>query len=936
MSDPVSLPDATNLPFVEALYARYASDPESVSPEWRRYFDALPKDAFAATPRLGPSFRSTSVFDPPGRNGATQSSDVARFADLQDRVDQLIRAYRVRGHLIANVDPLGLTVRSFPELEPAYYGLEERHFDQPFSSRTIKGSPGTMTLREIVEHLRATYCRSIGVQFMHIDDVRIKTWLQRRMESSQNRLTLSRDEQRRIYAKLTDAFLFETFIQRKYIGAKRFSLEGAESLIPLLDMTIERAGDAGVKEIVFAMAHRGRLNVLANIIGKSPRHIFWEFDDSDPKRYLGGGDVKYHLGHSGDWKTEGGETIHLSLCFNPSHLEFVSPVALGRLRAKQDRMGEGGREAGLAILIHGDAAFAGQGVVQETLNMSELTGYAVGGAIHVIVNNQLGFTTGPREGRSTLYASAPARMLQIPIFHVNGEDPEAVGQCVRLAFDFRQTFHRDVIIDMYGYRKHGHNEGDEPAFTQPVMYDAIRKRKSIRASYRKHLLKMEDLTEEEARAIEAERQQELEEHLSAARDPEYAARVDSLSGTWAGGYSGGPEKAHADVETAVPKATLASLIDKLTTLPDSFEAHPKLLRILSQRRDMATGERPVDWAVAEALAFASLATDGHRVRMSGQDSARGTFSHRHAVLYDTRDGTPYSPLQHVSDAQAPVEVINSPLSEIGVMGFEYGYSLDCPSGLVVWEAQFGDFCNVAQVIIDQFIVSAEDKWRRLSGLVLLLPHGFEGQGPEHSSARLERFLTLAAEDNIQIANPTTAAQYFHLLRRQVVRPWRKPLVVLTPKSLLRFTPAFSPLEDLAGGAFQRILPDPAANPKQTSLILMCSGKIAYDLEKAREEAKRTNVAILRVEQLYPLSDEAVLAALAPYTAGTLVRWVQEEPENSGAWRYLRVRFLESILNRHPFEGVYRDASASPATGSASSHRYEQERLIEQAFATETA
>ncbi|MEX2299905.1 MAG: 2-oxoglutarate dehydrogenase E1 component, partial [Bryobacterales bacterium] len=727
-----------------------------------------------------------------------------------------------------------------------------------------------------------------------------------------------------------DAVIFEEFIQKKYVGAKSFSLEGSESLIPLLDLAIEQAGVHDIREIVLGMAHRGRLNVLANIMGKSPQQIFREFEDVDPQFHDGRGDVKYHLGYSSDWRTTGGENIHLSLCFNPSHLEFVNPVAVGRMRAKQDRARDLDREHGLVILIHGDAAFAGEGIVQETLNMSELEGYRIGGTIHVIVNNQIGFTTTPEQGRSSVYASGLAKMLQIPIFHVNGEDPEAVAQVIRLAMDFRQTFKRDVVIDMYGYRRHGHNEGDEPAFTQPLLYRAIAQRKSVREGYLEHLLALDGVTREEADSIAEERRKHLDEELSVARSEDYVQRAQRYTGIWSG-YRGGPESETEDVETGVIRERLEALLEKLSRTPEDFHPHKRLVQLLKQRHEMAEGERPLDWSAGEALAFATLLTEGLRVRLSGQDSERGTFSHRHAVLRDIENGGRYVMLAHLASGQAPFEVINSPLSENGVLGFEYGYSLDWPDALVCWEAQFGDFVNAAQVIIDQFLASAEDKWNRLSGLVLLLPHGFEGQGPEHSSARLERFLTLAAEDNIQVAYPTTPAQYFHLLRRQVVRPWRKPLVVMTPKSLLRHPRVVSSLEEFTFGQFQRVIADDLGKRKAIKRVLLCSGKIFYELHQAREERKRSDVAIVRVEQLYPLADKHLEETLKVYADGTPAFWVQEEPDNMGAWRFIRYHMGDSLFGRLPFSGISRPASASPATGSASSHKLEQQKIIDEAF-----
>ncbi len=766
---------------------------------------------------------------------------------------------------------------------------------------------------------------------MHIDDLEVRQWLQSRMEQSQNRIELSRKEQFRILRMLTDAVAFEEYIQSKYVGAKSFSLEGAESLMPLLDMTIEQAGEQGIVEIVMGMAHRGRLNVLSNIMGKSARQIFREFEDRDPEFYLGRGDVKYHLGYSTDWTTSTGKKLHISLCFNPSHLEFVNPVAMGRLRAKQDRYGDTDRKRGLLLLIHGDAAFAGEGIVQETLNLSELKAYQVGGAIHVVVNNQIGFTTGTDEARSSIYATDVAKMLQIPIFHVNGEDPEAVAQVVRLAMDFRRQYARDVVIDMYCYRLHGHNEADEPAFTQPLLYQAIRRRESVQESYCKQLTALGSISQDEVNRIIRERQEHFDNELKYARSEDYKYQAATLGGIWQG-YQGGKERDIADVETGVDRDRLSMLLDQQTRFPDDFHPHRKIERGLERRRKMAQGEEPLDWSAAESLAYASLATEGFRVRFSGQDSERGTFSHRHAVLHDAKNGRTYVPLQHLSDDQAPVEIHNSPLSEAGVLGFEYGYSLDWPDGLVLWEAQFGDFINAAQVIIDQFLMSAEDKWNRLSGLTLLLPHGFEGQGPEHSSARLERMLMLAAEDNVQIVVPTTPAQFFHVLRRQVLRRWRKPLIVFTPKSLLRHAEAISSLEELSSGRFRRVIADhhPAkADPIRR--VLLCSGKLYYELKSRREEEGRSDVAILRIEQLYPLAEQELQAALAEIPNDTPVFWVQEEPANMGAWWFLKLRLGQRLFERFPFAGITRPESASPATGSKTSHKLEQDRLLGRAF-----
>lgn len=914
-----------SLPYVEEMYAAYVADPGQVAPEWQQYFRGLERNGSPAGPAVGPSQRTVAGPPKPAGDGAKAKEHAAR---LQEGVDLLIRNYRARGHLIAAIDPLGIPRPMPPELELSFWGLSEADLDRKFSTVSLSGS-NVQTLRSIMQLLRNTYCGSISAQFMSIDDLDVREWLQRRMESTQNRLKLSREEQIRILTRLTDAVIFEEFIRRKFVGAKSFSLEGAESLIPLLDLAIEKASRQGVEAIVMAMAHRGRLNVLANIIGKSPQEIFREFEDVDPELYRGGGDVKYHLGYYNDYVTSTGRKVHLSLCFNPSHLEFVNPVALGLTRAKQDRRADFQHQENLAILIHGDAAFAGEGVVQETLNLSQLPGYTVGGTLHVVINNQIGFTTPPEEGRSTTYATDIAKMLQIPIFHVNGEQPEAVAQVIDLALDFRAEFHRDVVIDMYCYRRWGHNEGDEPAFTQPKLYQWIEKQKPVRDAYLDHLLKMGEVTQAEADEIAKRRRENLETALSLARSEDFVPRPKVLGDVWKG-YHGGHELIEDDVETGVPVPRLASLLSRLAELPSDFHLHRKLERMIEARRAMAAGTQSLDWSAAEALAFATLSMDGYRIRFSGQDTIRGTFSQRHAAFYDTEDGHSYFPIKHLAIDQAPVEIYNSPLSEAGVLGFEYGYSLGYPDGLVLWEAQFGDFANAAQVIIDQFITSAEEKWRHLSGIVLLLPHGFEGQGPEHSSARVERFLRLGAEDNIQVAVPSTPAQYFHCLRRQVMRRWQKPLVVLTPKSLLRHPGCVSPLEDLSHGSYRRVIADPSPAAGQPSRVLLSSGKIYYELLEARDQ-RHPDVALIRLEQYHPLPMPQLHTALEKYAEGTPVFWVQEEPGNMAASTYLKMKIGTKLFNRFPFAVVARADAASPATGSASCYRLEQKELCARAF-----
>ncbi|HEY7167351.1 MAG TPA: 2-oxoglutarate dehydrogenase E1 component, partial [Candidatus Binatia bacterium] len=848
---------------------------------------------------------------------------------IQERLFRLIQAYRRTGHRLARIDPLNRLRRTQLELDPAFYGLTDSNLALLYPGELVHFA-GPLTLRDILTRLQNTYCRSIAVEFMHISDEPVREWLAARMESTENRSEFSKEEQLRIFSRLAHGSIFEEFIRKKFLGAKSFSIEGGESLIPLLDVAIEKAAEQGQQEIVMAMAHRGRLNVLANIIGKPAREIFREFEDPLGRSRDSTGDVKYHLGHSHDYVTAAKRKIHLSLCFNPSHLEFVNPVALGRMRAKQDRAGDNRRVRGMALLIHGEAAFAGEGITQETLNLSQLPGYETGGALHVVVNNQVGFTTPPAEGRSTHYATDVAKMLEIPIFHVNGDDPEAVAHVIRLAMDFRHHFKRDLVIDLYGYRRFGHNEGDEPSFTQPLLYHAIKKQKSVKDSYLAKLLHEGRIGREDVRKIEEEYRGRLDQEFALVNSADFVPSNQPFRGIWKA-YCGGPESEVPTVETSVDKTRLADLLEAQTKLPAGFHPHPKLARSIETRHLMAAGTRPLDWSAAESLAFATLATEGVRVRLSGEDSERGTFSHRHAVLHDYETGQIYIPLQHLTPNQAPVEIFNSPLSEAGVLGFDYGYSLDYPDGLIMWEAQFGDFSNVAQVIIDQFITSAEQKWRRLSGLVLLLPHGFEGMGPEHSSARLERFLQVAADDNIQIVNPTTPAQYFHCLRRQALRKWRKPLVVLTPKSLLRHPLTVSALEEFSTGRFRPVLRDDSVTPDKVRRIDLCSGKIYYDLLAKKKELDRDDVALIRVEQLYPLPEKELRESLDAFSAETPVFWVQEEPENMGSWSYLNLRFRDRLFAKYPFGVFCRRRSASPATGSARVHKEEQDRLVTEAL-----
>ncbi len=939
-----------NTGFVEELYALYLENRDAVEPSWRSYFDE----------RTGRKTTETDGRNGNGAHGSTNGGALAqpvsaatqaKIAEaerleqgaIQARVYQLVNAYRVRGHLFAHIDPLGVPPKAPPELDLANFDLGKDHLDRAFRVTDLAG-PDLQTLREIIERLEETYCRSIGVEFTHVEDPEQRAWLQERMESTRNRLTLGREEQLRILTALTDAEIFEQFIHKSYeAGTKRFSLEGGEALIPLLDLLIERAGGHEVREIVLGMAHRGRLNVLANIMQKSVREIFAAFEDKNAEAHLGSGDVKYHLGYSSDRITASGRNVHLTLAFNPSHLEFVNPVVEGRTRAKQDRLGKGRRPV-MPLLIHGDAAFIGQGVVPETLNLCELEGYTTGGTIHVIVNNQIGFTTDPSEARSTRYASDITRMLKVPVFHVTGEDPEAVAQVAQLAIDYRQRFGRDVVIDMYCYRRYGHNEGDEPRYTQPKMYAAIDKKPTVRHVYVRTLVEMGQITEAKAEEIAVRRREALAAALEEVKQKGFTPVTYSMGGFWKG-YRGGSDTQTPEVPTALPADELIDLAKRLFAFPPGFRPHPKVLPILKARVDKLVAGEPFDWGTAETLAYASLVAKKTPVRLSGQDARRGTFSHRHAMLFDVETGAPFAPLSNVADAPARFDVFNSPLSEAGVLGFEFGYALDYPEALVIWEAQFGDFLNSAQVIVDQFITSSEDKWHRLTGLTLLLPHGYEGQGPEHSSARIERFLQACAEDNIQVCNLTTPAQLFHALRRQVVRPWRKPLVVATPKSLLRVAATssgphrpVSTLKDLSEGHFQRVIPDSLSTaggsvaPSDIKKILLCSGKVYYDLAVAREARGRNDVAIIRLEQLYPL-DGALAEVLAPYKDGTPLVWVQEEPRNGGAWYYALANLPSVIGHRLPLSVVARAASASPATGSRASHMLEQRMLLDEAFAS---
>jgi 2-oxoglutarate dehydrogenase E1 component len=909
-------PSVPNLSFVEDLYYAWLADPTSVDEAWRRYFESLPPSPRAAPPAEFPRRR---------RDGErAEGAPVASEAAFQAKVDRLVQAYREFGHLRADLDPLGLTGRA-ERFSLASFGLSDAELSRRCADPDGRGR--TLTLGELVARLEETYCRTLGVEVAHMHDADLRGWLEQKMERTRNRCPLPPEARRRLLEKVVEAETLEQFLGTKFLGSKRFSVEGAEGLLPLMELLGDRAEGHGVRNLVIGMAHRGRLNVLANVVGKPLDQIFAEFRDNAIVN-AGGGDVKYHLGYSSDRETREGVLMHLSLSFNPSHLEWIDTVVQGRVRAKQDRYHDGERVRSLPVLIHGDAAFAGQGIVAESLQMSELDAYSVGGTLHVIVNNQVGFTTSPKDARSTTYCTGPARMLQIPLIHVNGEDMEAVAQAVLLAVDFRQRFHRDVVIDLWTYRRHGHNEGDEPAFTQPVMYRAIQRKPSLKRRYAAELEREGIVAPADVDAMTARYRARLEQAFQDSGRIAVHAGAQAMTGFWKA-YRGGPIGREAEAPTGVAVETLREIAATLTTLPQGFRAHPKLRKVLEVRAEMGRGARPVDWGMGEALALGALAWEGTRIRLVGQDVRRGTFSHRHAVLYDQERGTPYAPLSHLRSGQGPVEIRDSLLSEAAALGFEYGYSLEMPDALTIWEAQFGDFVNAAQVIVDQFLSSGEAKWNRLSGLVLLLPHGMEGQGPEHSSARLERFLELSVDDNWRVVNLTTPAQLFHALRRQILSPWRKPLVVMSPKSLLRHPQAVSRLDELAGGRFQPVIPDEAADPGETRRVVLCSGKLYYDLAAAREAQGARHVALVRLEQLYPLATDELLAELGRFRPGIELVWAQEEPSNMGAWDYVDARLAPRLPG--PLRLVARAPSASPASGSATRHKLEQEQLVREAL-----
>jgi 2-oxoglutarate dehydrogenase E1 component len=896
----------SNPDLVEALYEEWKTDPESVGADWRLFFEGFD---MAMCPR------------------SCVAADQAR---AQSSVGSLIFAYKSQGHLLARIDPLGENPAGQPALALEEFGLSESDLDRVFDTGHLAGAPERGTLRDILQILRETYCGPVGVEYVHIQDKRVRRWLQSEMEPALNRPRFDAQKKLEILERLTDAELFETFMQSRFPGQKRFSIEGAESAIASFHAVVELAPELGVAEIVAGMAHRGRLNVLANILDKSYAEIFSEFEENLlPDTYGGDGDVKYHRGYASDHVSAGGKSVHVSLTSNPSHLEAVDPVVLGRARAKQRRRGDTEtRRSVLPFLIHGDAAFAGQGLVAETLNLSQLRGYTVGGTLHLIINNQIGFTTTPKEGRSTNYPTDVAKMVEAPVFHVNGDDPEAVVHVSELALRFRNEFGRDALIDMVCYRRHGHNEADEPAFTQPLLYKKIKDRPSVRRLYTDRLLSEGVITPAEVEAMAKRFQARLQAAFDAVKiSPPPKSRAP-YHGPWEGVQDA---YTHDPVETGVAHGELVEVARALTVVPEGFSLNPKIARHLPARLKAVVERGNVDWALAESLAFGSLLAEGTPVRLSGQDSARGTFSQRHALWQDMETQAPYAPLDHIREGQAKFCVYNSMLSEAAVLGFDYGYSLDEPDMLVLWEAQFGDFANGAQVIVDQFLASSLSKWQRASGVVLLLPHGQEGQGPEHSNAYLERYLAACADDNLQVVNLTTPAQYFHALRRQVRRPFRRPLVVMAPKSMLRHPAAVSAVEAVVAGRFHEILDDPGAPPAVgVERLVLCSGKLFYDLLQRRDRDKLSRAAIVRVEQFYPFNDALFREITGRYARASEVVWAQEETQNRGGWSFMLPRLLELFPGRKLHYAGRRPA-ASPAAGSLRAFQAEQAALVTEAL-----
>ena len=919
----------SNASFIENLYERFLENPESVELSWQKEFKALQNGSAYETPHspVVARFAELSVKSQ-GRlaqlQGFTEES-----VKKQASVSRLINHYRVRGHQIANCNPLGKSNPQPADMDPAYYGLSVPDMDTLFDTGALFGQVDRLPLRDIIENLKVLYGGSIGYEYMHIVDTQIRRWLISRIESAKNKLVLTAEKKQGVLKLLTAAESIESYLHHRFVGQKRFSLEGGESLIVILDELIQNSGSNGVKEIVIGMAHRGRLNVLVNILGKSPASLFDEFEGTSAlSPGVKSGDVKYHMGFSSDVTTPGGP-VHLTLAFNPSHLEIINPVVEGSVKARQDREGKEGINTVIPILIHGDAAFSGQGIVMETLNMSQTRAFYTGGTVHIVINNQIGFTTSnPLDARSTLYCTDVASMIQAPVFHVNGDDPEAVMFVTELALDYRNTFNKDVVIDLICYRRLGHNEAYEPATTQPVMYKKIRKHQTTRTIYAQKLISEEILTLAEANKMEGdyltllESGQVVSRPISTNSNYSYTNQWnDFLNVSW-----------DVPCKTAISMEHLRFCNDRMQRLPNGFELHARVAKVMENRSKMAAGSLPLDWGFAENIAYASLLLENHSIRLTGQDVGRGTFVHRHAVFHNQLNNKTYTPIKHLDKNQGNAQIFDSLLSEAGVLGFEYGYSTTMPNTLVIWEAQFGDFANGAQVVIDQFISSGETKWGRLCGLVMLLPHGFEGQGPEHSSARLERYLQLCADHNIQVCYPTTPAQIFHLLRRQIIRPYRKPLIIMSPKSLLRHKLAVSTLEDLTKGSFQPVIGEQdVIKPNLVTRFILCTGKVYYDLLDARRKDNLKHIAIARLEQIYPFPDKLLKAELAKYPQLKDFIWCQEEPKNQGAWYQSKHHFSDNVPKQINITYAGRDASAAPAVGNFHVHIEQQKAVVQSAL-----
>ncbi|WP_397572564.1 2-oxoglutarate dehydrogenase E1 component [Silanimonas sp.] len=914
-----------NAAFIEELYEQYLRDPASVDAKWKAYFDGFGGSTDVPHSDAMARVQVAGMLAAKGLGGGVDEDT----AKKQAAVSKLVTAYRSRGHLGASLDPLGMAGKpEAPDLELEFHGLGKGDLDTEFPVNTYFGAD-RLKLKDLLAKLRTTYSSVIGAEFMHISDAKQRHWMQERLEKAAGRFGFSKDEQTRILERTTAAEGLERYLHTKYVGQKRFSLEGGDALIPAMDVLVRRAGANGVKDMVIGMAHRGRLNVLVNTLGKPPSKLFAEFEGrfehhDDPAH---SGDVKYHMGFSADIATPGGP-VHIALAFNPSHLEIVNPVVAGSVRARQMRREDKDRGQVLPMLIHGDSAFAGQGVIMELFQMSQARGFAVVGTLHIVINNQVGFTTSrPDDTRSTLYCTDPAKIVGAPVLHVNGDDPEAVAFCAQLAFDFRQTFKSDVVIDLVCYRRHGHNEADEPAATQPLMYQNIRARKTTRELYANRLIEANVISADEAKAFVDGYRAKLDKGEVTA-DVTTAAK-DSVSVDWSPYFKGSLSD---EVKTAVARKTLDALAQQINAVPEERKLHPRVAKIYEDRRKMAAGELSMDWGFAENLAYATLLKEGFKLRLVGQDAGRGTFFHRHAVQHDQASGEAIMPLRELVSNPEHVVVIDSLLSEEAVMAFEFGYSTAEPTTLNIWEGQFGDFANGAQVVIDQFITSGEAKWGRLCGLVLFLPHGYEGQGPEHSSARLERFLQLCAHHNISVVTPTTPAQSFHMLRRQMLRGTRKPLVVMTPKSMLRHKLSVSTLDDLAKGSFQTLIPDSTAkDAKKATRVVVCGGKVYYDLVEDAEKRGLTDVALVRIEQLYPFPRAELTAELKRFGKAAEVIWCQEEPQNQGAWYQIRHHIEACLAKGQTLSYAGRGRSAAPACGHLSQHNVEQAALLDAAL-----